>query len=77
MKILWWFAALLIPGGSILVAYQLYRKVTAKDVSDQWLSENYRRGLYNTFEGVSISWPIDKLKNEAAWRNTRTLRKRA
>lgn len=47
-----------------------------REMSAAWL-RSARADNRNTFEGVSIQWPIKKTINDAASFNTRRLRKRA
>jgi hypothetical protein len=46
-------------------------------VSADWLRENDRRQSKVGIESVCIAWPINKLRDSAAWKNTRQLRRRA
>lgn len=46
-------------------------------VSSAWLRENDQRQSTVGIEGVCIAWPINKLRDSSAWRNTRQLRRRA
>lgn len=71
-----WLVALVLPGGLIL-GRLIYRRCQRDHVSPRWLEETYRRGLYNTYDGVAWKFPINKQRDQAGWWNRHTLRKRA
>ena len=46
-------------------------------VSESWLRDQERRSTRVEFVGVRWSWPINKLRNDAAKWNTAKLKRRA
>lgn len=71
----------LIGAASLLICWRAIaaarRFVWRARVRDSWLHEQARRETRNTFDGVSIRWPINKVLNEHSTFNTRRLRRRA
>lgn len=54
----------------------LWHRLTHRDaVSLDWLRDLDRKESRIVFEGVAITWPIQKFKNEHALWNTNKLRK--
>lgn len=60
----------LLAVGAVGALVQALRKYQARSyVSPAWLVDAERRSWGIGIDQVSWSWPINKLANEAAWRN--------
>lgn len=71
----WLIALGAVVAGWLWIANRLRRD--RPDVSQDWLIDNDRRVCGSGIDAPSISWPIDKARNEQAWRNRQQLRRRA
>lgn len=72
--------ALVLPGGCLLAALELWRRRTAdrRDcVSARWLREQGARDETRGIDSVNWRWPVNKITAEAGRFNAARLRKRA